>query len=223
MFPIHTQYKHCVSAYESISTNNLNSGFFYKGGKSNARLKTQKRLQIFPLGNNIPTQREDVHMAKKSNNIIDIRPRIGDKWLDGLEKKIDVEGLSEIDYSDVTRVHKASNDSIDDEVVFGPKVKAQLLHTLPQFGFSELPKTWGELMGVIDLCYMLRSSWLGKRGTSEEERMKANAIKSIDEYFPEYSKIIRPYMDKNIPLLTSIIKRDGLMEKLGKEYREPNE
>jgi hypothetical protein len=162
-------------------------------------------------------------MAKKSNNIIDMRPQIGDKWLDGLEKKLDVEGLSEIDYSDVIRVRKASNDSIDDEVVFGPKVKAQLLHTLPQFGFSELPKTWGQLMGVLDLCYMLRSSWLGTRGTPDEERIKRSAIKSIDKSWPEYSEIIRAYMDKDVPLLTSIIKRDGLMETLGKEYREPNE
>lgn len=159
-------------------------------------------------------------MAKKSNKVIDIGPHISDKWLDGLEKKIDVEGLSEIDYSDIKRVHKAANDSNDDEVIYGARAKAQLLHTLPQFGFAELPETWGQLMGVLDLCYTLRSTWLGSRGTSEEERMKANAFKSIDMYFPEYSEIVRAYMNKNIPLLTSIVKRDGLMEKLGQDYRE---
>lgn len=162
-------------------------------------------------------------MAKKSNNVIDIRPHIGDKWLKGLEKKLDVEGLSEIDYSDVTRVHNALNDSIDDKVIYGSKVKAQLLNVLPKFGFSELPETWGQLMGVIKFCHMLRSSWLGARGTPDEERIKRSSIKSIDKCWPEYSEIFRAYMDKDIPLLTSIIKRDGLMETLGKEYREPNE
>lgn len=157
---------------------------------------------------------------KKSEKVIDIRPHIGDRWLDNLEKKLDVEGLSEFDYSDITRVHEAMNDSIEDKVIYGPKIKAQLQHTLPQFGFTELPQTWGQLMGVIQLCRMLRSSWLGSRGTSDEERIKASSIRSIDKCWPEYSEIIRAYMNKDLLLLASIIKRDNLMETLGKEYRE---
>jgi hypothetical protein len=161
-----------------------------------------------------------VKISKKSAVVLDITPAIGNNWLLGMEKALDVEGLTLIDFSDVTRIQKADNESTQDEVLYGTRAEAQVLHAFKFFGFVELPRTWGELQGVYDFCVFFRSTWVGSRHTPLRDQIKRIAIESINDCFPEYSELIELYLEQDLVTLTAIVKRTNLMYTLGVDYRE---
>lgn len=66
--------------------------------------------------------------------------------------------LFELDWSQITRVTgDAANGDRSDPLAYSPDAQAQVQKVLDHFGFEVLPKTWGELNGVLDYCQTL---WL---------------------------------------------------------------
>ena len=158
--------------------------------------------------------------TQNTSNVLDMQPAICDKWLAGLETAVDDEGLSSIDFSDITRIQLADNESTQDELIYGTRAKAQILHAFKFFGFLELPRTWGELQGVYEFCIFMRSFWVGSRHTFMRDNLKKNAIKAVISSFPEYIEFISPYMEQDLDVLAAQVQKANLMVTLGLDYRE---
>ena len=153
------------------------------------------------------------------NNIIDLKREFMMRKLLNFEKKIDVEGLAEIDFSDITIFSNgAANDSNDDEIFLGEKATLQVAKAFKEFGFSTLPKTRGELYGTYEFCLLLRSLWGGSRNSLHADIVKRSAIAVIKSSFPNYVKHAELYLNNEIRKLTKLNTRMNLMQKLSREY-----
>jgi len=159
-------------------------------------------------------------VKRRKDNVIDSKLQFTERRLLALQSRIDDERLTDIDFSDITILKSAANESTQDEIVIGPKAAEQIMKSFSAFGFARMPATWGELQGTYDFCCFLRALWGGSRDTKYAEIVKRNALLTIESSFPEYLKHATYYMNNNLKSLTKIVSKTDLMKELGKEYKE---
>jgi hypothetical protein len=130
--------------------------------------------------------------------------------------------ILDIDISKIVRTsgRNASRSNMD-TICYGYEVELAMHRLIAHFGFDRMPRTWGELNGMIEYCkylwmatgdqfvtHDLISDWQ-KTGRNIDMKLKPWRVPAFDAY-----------VANNIEKLRTIHIADKTLERLGKEWKE---
>ena len=134
--------------------------------------------------------------------------------------------VSAPDLSGITRICGAqdcANDTGDDEIVMTAEAKKFLTAYCEHFGFDRLPRTMGELGGLLhygEALYHYSSRWLRVPGLPLSKKPRAIMLERFLETYPEYEEALRLYTADEFAKLKKHHAQTRRMEALAKHYKE---
>jgi hypothetical protein len=146
-----------------------------------------------------------------------MQSNIEEPWARKIIKEFDLEELYTINRNNVTR-QAVSEDANQDFIFFDVSAAAIVSKVFSKFGFNRLPATVAEFEGIIGLCGLYQSLWLGDRTTILALDDIHPAIAMVKEICPEKLDVVRAYLNQDIILLGNIHESENWMKKAAEEY-----
>jgi hypothetical protein len=134
--------------------------------------------------------------------------------------------VSAPDLSGITRICGAqgcANDTGDDEIVMTAEAKKFLTAYCEHFGFDRLPRTIGELGGLLhygEALYHYSWRWLRVPGLPPIKEPRTRNLERFLEIYPECEEALRLYTADEFAKLKKHHTQTRRMEALAKHYKE---
>lgn len=129
----------------------------------------------------------------------------------------------DIDFRDIAQLTEgAANESNDNPVVVSGHAELALRRLTARFGFDRLPRTYGELNGLLDYCFQLQHYASLDTPADEMTRIWRDAARKV--LAAHCASLLRAFelvVAGDLAGLRELHRRENTLERLGREYTPP--
>lgn len=132
--------------------------------------------------------------------------------------------LFDIDFDAIYQLTEgAANEDLNNPVVATGQAEIALRQLIARFGFERMPFTCAELNGLLDYCIEFEGVTGEDLPEEYRELWRASSLKSCEDISPKLLPAVKLYLAGDMDGLRRFHRDERTLERLGREYRLPED